>query len=87
MQFKDIILPLGKIGDWLGTATQWVISKISELGINITSLQAQVISLLIVGLAIYFVIKFLTKTRKLIKWGLIVLFVFLIISIIAGMFM
>lgn len=76
---------LSAIGRGVSLATEGIIRKLSEFGIGVTAFQSQIITTLLFGLVIYLLITLLKKTRKLVKWSLIVLFVFLVISIIFAM--
>jgi len=56
------------------------------LGITPTDFQIQIINVLILGLGIFIVLTLLSGIRKLLKWALIIVFGFFILSILVSIF-
>ena len=76
---KGYLEPIGeKTSQIFGSITNWVGKTLP----NLTELQIKIVALIILGLALFLVIKVITITNKVVKFGLIILFTILIISII-----
>lgn len=86
MEFQDIFVFIPKIGEGISFAVGWIIKTLSTWGIEITSFQSKIITLIIFLIALLLVIKVIIITKKLIKAGLIILIVLLIISVFASFF-
>jgi len=56
------------------------------LGITPTDFQIQLINILLLGLGIFLVLTLLSGIRKILKWGLIIVFGFFILSILVSIF-
>ena len=84
--WNTILNVTSKIGD----GVSWIVFKIifwlSSVGINITEVQSKIISVIVLGFGIYLIIAILSKTKKLLKWGLILAFIILILSVLYSMF-
>ena len=74
------------VGDRLSQGTQAIIQFVAQYGINFTKLDAQLLLILLLGVGVYLIISLIAATRKILKWGLIVGFIFLIISTLASIF-
>ncbi len=83
MEFLEVT---SKVGDWTSLVVQKIINGLSKMGVGITDIQSKIITALILGFGIYLIFTLVSKTRKLLKWGLIILFIILIISILTSMF-
>ena len=70
-----------KVGDGISWIIQKVIQSLSNWGVGITDLQAKIMTLLLIGIFIYILISILNITRKPLKWGLVILSAFLLISV------
>lgn len=70
------------IGDKSSLVTQWVITKFSEFGVNITQTQSKILNLILLGLILLLIIKVIEIPKKAIKWGVIILIILLGISTI-----
>lgn len=78
---------LPKIGDGIAWVTEKITGGLANLfNVSITAFQSRLISLMVVAFAIYLVVSVITISKKLIKWGLVALFVLLCLSIIASIF-
>lgn len=86
MGIKDILSILPSVGDGLSRATRWVIQFIAKYGVNLTALQSKLLLILVFGISIYIIFSVVTIAKKLLKWGLLALLVFLIISVIISVF-
>ena len=79
MQLQDI---LRVIGDKIAEISSGLIKKISEFGVNINEIQAKIISLLVILVIVFIVIKFVELPKKVIKYLIIALLIVLALSII-----
>ena len=86
MVIKEVLSFIPAVGDALSWATQKVIQFIAQYGVNLTVLQSKIILLLIFGLSIYILFSVITIAKKILKWGLLALFIFLAISVAISMF-
>lgn len=86
METENIFSFIPKIGDGTSWILQKIIQGISSLGVSITALQSKIILIILLGSIIYTLFSIITIAKKGLKWGLIILSVFLIISIIASIF-
>lgn len=83
MGFLGII---GKIGDGISWITQKVIHQIATWGINMTELQTKILLIIIyLGVVVLF-LTVISFTRKILKWILIVLVIFLTVSVAVSIF-
>lgn len=86
MDYQKIKEALGWIGDKLGIVTQKSISWLSKLGIDITDTQSKILNLIVIGIFLLLAYKVINFPKKLIKWGIIILAIVLILSIIISLF-
>ncbi len=86
MVFKEVLSFIPWIGDGLSFVTQKVIQFIAKYGVNLTVLQSQILLLLIFGVSIYILLAVLTIAKKLLKWGIVALLIFLAVSVVVSMF-
>lgn len=86
METESIFSFIPKIGDGTSWVLQKIIQGISSLGVSITPLQSKLILILLLGIFVYSIFSVITFAKKGLKWGLIILLVFIIISIIASIF-
>jgi hypothetical protein len=86
MAFPDILSFIPAIGDSLSWVTQEAIQFIARFGVEITSLQSKVLLLLILGGLIYIFLSVITFAKKMLKWGLIILAIFLAVSVAISIF-
>jgi hypothetical protein len=77
----DIQTILTTTGNYISQATQWCIVKLGTLGVQTTPTTAKVISILIFGIGIFLSIKLMEKAKPLIKYGLVLLLLFLLVSV------
>ena len=68
---------LSKTGEYVGLATQKTISFLSSIGTSVTVTQAKVINLVIFLIGLYLLIKVIEVPKKMIKWAIIILLIFL----------
>ena len=76
---------LKQIGDWLSSIAEKSIVYLSNEGLNVTPLMSKIILMLVFGFSIYFVLSVIEIPRKLIKYGLVLLFAFLMITILISL--
>lgn len=69
---------LSTIGNAVSSASQWVITKLSSLGLHVSLFVSKLIAILIMGILIYFVAKLASKVWKIL---LIILFLIIIVCI------
>lgn len=81
MGIKEVLSFIPAIGDGLSWITQKVIQFIAQYGVNLTVLQSQLLLLLILGVSIYILLSVITIAKKLLKWGLVALLIFLAVSV------
>lgn len=81
----EVLSVFGKIGDWTAQAAAWVIRLFSEWGIEAQLLHIKFVALLINLILLYAFIKVITIPKKFLKWGIIILLIVLIASIIISM--
>ena len=86
MAIKEVLSIIPSIGDGLSWATQKIIHFIAMYGINLTILQSKLLLVLIFGASLYIVLSVLTIAKKFLKWGLIILLVLLLISVVVSIF-
>jgi len=86
MGFKEIFAFIPAIGDGLSWVTQKAIQFIAKYGVNLTALQSKVFLIIILGASIYIFLSVITIAKKLVKWGLIALLIFLAVSVAISMF-
>lgn len=86
MVFRDTALGfIPKIGDGLAWITEKTTTWIAGLfNITTTAFQSRLISLIIICFILYLLISILSITKKLLKWGLIILFITLALSVLAS---
>jgi len=82
MDIQEAITSItSSIGNGVSWITEKIIKWISTYSIKITSTQAKVLSLLILGLSIYVAWGISNKFRPLLKWSLVVVLFLLLISV------
>lgn len=86
MTIKEVLSIIPSIGDGLSFATQKVIQFIAKYGVDLTILQSQILLLLIFGVSIYIFLSVLTIAKKLLKWGIVALLIFLAVSVAISIF-
>lgn len=86
MTIKEVLSIIPSIGDGLSFVTQKVIQFIAQYGVDLTVLQSQVLLLLIFGVSIYILLSVLTIAKKLLKWGIVALLIFLAVSVAVSIF-
>lgn len=86
MGIKEVLLIIPSIGDGLSWVTQKTIQFIAQYGVDLTALQSKILLLLIFGIIIYILFSVITIAKKVLKWGLISLFIFLAVSVAISMF-
>lgn len=74
MEIKTI---LSSVGEYLGIATQKTISFLSKFGVDFSQTQAKIINIVLSLLLIWGILKLVNKP---LKWLIIVLLAFLVIS-------
>lgn len=77
---------IAKVGDGVGWVTENIIKWLSQYGYNITAVQSKILTLLILGVMIYFILGVLHVARKILKWGIIVAIIFLMLSVLLSIF-
>jgi len=82
----EVLNFIPKIGDGLSWMTQKVIQQLATWGLSMTALQTKIILIILFGILLYLLFSVITFAKKMLKWGLIFLISFLIISIIVSMF-
>lgn len=80
MDASQLLSYIGKVGEVLSNITQKIIVWLSQLGVSTTPLSAKVINLILFLSLAYLFIKVLTIPKTLIKWAIIVLLIFLVVS-------
>ena len=70
-----------KIGEGVSWVIQNIIQWLSSLGVDLTLLQAKILTLLIIGVGIYLVIQVINITGKFLKYAIIGALAFLLISV------
>jgi len=86
MVIKEVLAFIPSIGDGLSWATQKVIQFIAQYGVNLTILQSKLILLLVFGISIYILFSVITIAKKILKWGLLTLVIFLAVSVAISIF-
>jgi len=86
MAIKEVLSFIPAIGDGLSWATQKVVQFIAQYGVDLTVLQSQILLLLIFGVSIYILLSVITIAKKLLKWGIVALLIFLAVSVAISMF-
>ena len=86
MGIKEVLLFIPAIGDGLSWVTQKVIQFIAQYGVNLTALQSKILLILVFGISIYILFSVITIAKKLLKWGLIALLIFLAVSVAVSIF-
>jgi hypothetical protein len=80
MDTSSILDSFNLIGDKISELTAWIIIQLSNLGASTTDSTAKVINLLLFSILIYGVVKFISFARKPIKYIIIILLVFVLVS-------
>ena len=86
MTIKEVLSFIPSIGDGLSWTTQKIIQFIAKYGVNLTALQSKILVLLILGIGIYTLFSVITFAKKILKWGLIALLIFLAVSVAVSIF-
>lgn len=71
------------IGEGVSFAVGETIKFLAGLGVGITESQTKILSMLFFGIIIYLLLSVLTIGNKLLKWVLVGLFLFFIISVLS----
>jgi len=84
MDFIDIV---SKIGD----GTSWITSKINLFASNLfkielTIWQDKLITILLIGFLILLLLTLLKSIRRIVKWGIVAVFITLILSVLVSIF-
>jgi len=80
-----IIYGISKIGEGVSWVTKSIIKWVAQYGYNITALQSKVLTLFILGVSIYVVLGLLNIAKKLLKWGIIIVIIFLMFSVLLNL--
>jgi len=83
---KEVLSIIPKIGDGLSFITEKLIKFVAEYGLSVTPLQSKILLILVFGFGIYLLFSVITIAKKILKWGLIGLLIFLLISVTISMF-
>lgn len=83
MGYQEVI---SQVGDATGTVSQKIIKGISNAGLDIGATQSKAISLVVILVLIYFVIKIIIIPKKSIKLAIIGILIFLGVSITFSLF-
>lgn len=86
MTIQEILSFIPKTGDGVSWVTQKIIVQLATWGLAITELQTKILLIIIFGIVVYLFISVLTVAKKLLKWGIISLAIFLAISIAISIF-
>ncbi|MEA3248158.1 MAG: hypothetical protein U9Q73_00455 [Nanoarchaeota archaeon] len=86
MTIKEMLSFIPATGEGLSWTTQKVIQFIAQYGVDLTILQSKLILLLVFGIIIYALFSVITIAKKLLKWGLIALVIFLATSVAISLF-
>lgn len=86
MTIKEVLSIIPSIGDGLSFVTQKVIQFIAKYGVDLTVLQSQILLLIIFGASIYIFLSVITIAKKLLKWGIVALLIFLAVSVAVSIF-
>lgn len=70
-----------KAGEGLSWVVQKIIQWLASYGVDLTLLQAKILTFLLIGVSIYIVIKVLNIAGKLLKYAIIGGLIFLLISV------
>ncbi|MGC9309598.1 MAG: hypothetical protein ACP5D2_02785 [Candidatus Nanoarchaeia archaeon] len=73
---------LGSIGDFLSASFNKTFHKVGELSLGISDFQTKILTLIILFVLLYIILKFVNPTKKIIKFGLLLLVLIFILSII-----
>lgn len=76
---------LGPVGEKSSNLFQGIVRWVAERGLNLSSIQTKIVALIILGGLLFLVLKFVSGTKRLIKWGISGLILVLIISIILSL--
>lgn len=91
VDINSIFAMLPKIGDGIS----WIVESVTDftasaIGIELVPFQAKLISIMLLAFGVYLliaVINFGTELiKKILKWGLIVIFILFILSVIISVF-
>jgi hypothetical protein len=82
----DFLSFIPTIGEGISWVTQKVIQQLSTWGLAMTALQVKILLIIIFGGLLYLFFAVITFAKKILKWGLIVLIIFLTISVAVSMF-
>jgi len=66
--------------------TQKAIVQLSTWGLNLTALQTKIFLVIVFGFLVYLLFSVITIAKKVLKWGLIALVIFLAISVAVSIF-
>lgn len=83
MGFLNFIPSIGEGISWI---TQKAIVQLSTWGLNLTVIQTKIFLIIVFGFLVYLLFSVITIAKKVLKWGLIALAIFLAISVAVSMF-
>lgn len=86
MVVKEILSFVPKVGDGISWVVQKGIQTLAQVGVSITPLQTKIMLIIVCGILIYGFFSFITIAKKVLKWALVILIIFLLISILASIF-
>lgn len=82
MELNNIKNILSWLGNKFGLLTQRAVNYLSSLGINLSQSQSKLLNLIIIGLLLLMLFKFIETPKKIVKWGVIILSLILALSTI-----
>lgn len=82
----NLLTVLSFVGNILSSITKFLIKNISEIGINVTDLHSKILLIIILGIFLYLVLCVISIFKKPLKYGIIGLISFFIISLIISLF-
>jgi len=82
----DILNFIPQIGEGVSWVTQKAIVQLSTWGLNLTALQTKIFLVIVFGFLVYLLFSVITIAKKVLKWGLIALVIFLAISVAVSIF-
>lgn len=80
----------------IGNGISWIVEKVTDfvssaIGIEIVPFQAKLISIMLLAFGVYLLIAVINfgveMTKRILKWALIIMFIFFILSVLVSIFM
>lgn len=86
MEVNDVLSLIPKLGDLISSPIEKGIQFIAGYGYKLSAIESRLILIFVIGFGIYLLLSIINTARKVLKWGLIVVLIFLAISVAVSIF-